>query len=158
MTGSPGLPETEEICAPGILPTRAWSIEAVGAGGNLSPVTDSTAIPSFFLLVATPVPVTTTSLRDLESASRAIFNTEVPPTFISFVSKPTPLMIRVVPSGAFNLKEPSKSALVPPLAPLILILAYFITALIKARKNPEQSDNVTYCYVRHSVFMRLRPT
>jgi len=38
----PGVPSTEEICAPAIFPTSAWSIEAVGEGGSSSELTDST--------------------------------------------------------------------------------------------------------------------
>jgi hypothetical protein len=67
---APGDPLVELICAPGIFPISAWSTEAVGAGGSLSDVTDSTEMASFFLLVATPTPVTTTSLSDLLSYSR----------------------------------------------------------------------------------------
>jgi hypothetical protein len=54
----------EAICAPEILPTNAWSMEAVGAAGSLSDDTDSTEMPKRLLLVAAPTPVTTTSLRE----------------------------------------------------------------------------------------------
>ena len=72
FTWSPGLPDTDEICAPGILPIKAWSIPAAGTTGNLSALIDSTAIPNFLLEVAVPEPVTTTSLNALTSVTNCI--------------------------------------------------------------------------------------
>ena len=62
LTGAPGEPLVLVIWAPAIFPTSAWSIEAVEAAGKSLAETDSTATPSFALEVATPTPVTTTSL------------------------------------------------------------------------------------------------
>ena len=74
----PGTPLILLIWAPAIFPTSAWSTEAVPPCGNLSAVTDSTEMASFFLLVATPTPVTTTSESALASATRTTFNDACP--------------------------------------------------------------------------------
>src|ERR1700754_2293543 len=121
LTGSPGFPLAEEMLAPGILPMRAWSMEAVGAGGSLSAVTDSMAMPSFFFDVATPTPVTTTSLRDLESVLSTMVRAPSV-AFISLFSYPMALMISVALGGVFRVKAPWASALVPEDDRLLLIL------------------------------------
>src|SRR5438045_4712873 len=89
LVGAPGVPLIEAICAPGTLPSNAWSIEAEGVGGNLSAEIDSTDIPSLRLLVATPTPVTTTSESDCELLVRFTVTLEEEPAATSLVSYPT---------------------------------------------------------------------
>ena len=115
FTGSPGLPEIEEIEAPGILPTKAWSIEAEGAAGNLSAVTDSTEIPNFLLLVATPEPVTTTSDNDFTSVAN--FTVTFAAAATVFDSYPRADTTNEAPLAAFTVNDPSGLTVAPTLVP-----------------------------------------
>ena len=83
---------------------------------------DSTEIPSFFLLVATPTPVTTTSLKLLMSSSREITIICPALALTDCCSKPIEVMERF--SSLFEdliLKLPSdeEMAEVPPLMEIV---------------------------------------
>ena len=74
-TSAPGLPDADDMVAPAILPINAWEAEA-GRDTCFSKFRDSTDIATFLLSVATPTPVTTTSVNSAPLLAKAILSVD----------------------------------------------------------------------------------
>ena len=73
LNGAPGVPLVCWILAPAIWPSRACWTLVVTLGAKSLAETVATSMGTFFLLVATPTPVTTTSDRAWLLGMREIF-------------------------------------------------------------------------------------
>src|SRR5437868_5142060 len=109
-------------------------MEDEGAAGNLSAETDSTAIPSLRLSVATPVPVTTTSVNCLTSMDIRTSITDLAPTPTSAVASPMNENTSVPSVGTPDrVYFPSESVTPPLVVPLTITFT-------PGRAEPSSSD------------------
>ena len=118
LTPEPGLPSDDVTCTPATRPAKASSNERTGA--LLRSATDTVATaPVKSFLFEVPYPITTTSSRSLICEFRLTFITDLVPTVIVVVSKPTYEKTNWSFAVALILNSPLPSVCVAVFDPLI---------------------------------------